>query len=94
MCVCYLTPHGSSCYVDGPSFFDNLLSQVSAYKNMGTILMGGDFNTRCSNNSDYIEGVDNISEREPIHRGENSYCNVFMEFLVSANFCMLNGGLG
>ena len=76
------------------SFFDNLLTQVNTYQNDGKIVVGGDFNARCSNVSDFIEGVDDIIDRESIDDCENSYCNFFMEFLISANFCMLKGRLG
>ena len=94
VCVCYLPLYSTSRAVDMHSFFDNLLTQVNTYQNDGKIVVGGDFNARCSNVSDFIEGVDDIIDRESIDDCENSYCNFFMEFLISANFCMLNGRLG
>ena len=67
---------------------------VYELQNRGKLIIGGDFNTRCANVSDFIEGVDLIKDREVIDEVENSYCNLLMEFLISANFCILNGRLG
>ena len=94
ICVCYLAPFGSSRYIDAAEYFDKLLAQVCEYQNIGRMIIGGDFNSRCANLSDYIEGVDDIKERESIDDHENSYCNAFMEFLISSSFCMLNGRVG
>ncbi len=94
ICVCYLPPAGSSRVVDVSDYFDKLLTQVSQYQNIGRIVLGGDFNSRCANTSDYIEGVDEIGDRESLDEHENSYCNFFLDFLISSSFCMLNGRLG
>ena len=93
-CVCYIPPIGSSRVIDASEYFDMLLAQVSEYQNIGRMVIGGNFNSRCSDVSDYIEGVDDVCERKCIDQYENSYCNFFMEFLISTNFCMLNGRLG
>ena len=66
ICVCYLPPEGSSRHVDPHAFFDNLLSQIYIYQDIGPYLICGDFNARCSNEPDYIEGVDDIVERHVV----------------------------
>ena len=42
----------------------------------------------------YIEGVDDIPDREVIDGVENGQGNALVDFMISANLCMLNGRLG
>ena len=46
---------------------------MNEYQNMGKILIGGDFNSRCGSTSDYIEGVDEIGDRNHLDEYEDTY---------------------
>ncbi len=51
--------HGS----DGELFFNTLLNQIYTYQNEGLVCVCGDFNARCGDENDNIEGgVDEIPE--------------------------------
>ncbi|CAC5395184.1 unnamed protein product [Mytilus coruscus] len=69
---------------------------VAVYCNqsIGNIVICGDFNSRCGNKSDYIEGVDEISPRSVIDMNENYNGDLFIDFLTNINFAMLNGRIG
>ena len=41
--------------------------------------------------NDYIVGVDDICHRDVVDFKCNSYCNTFIDFLISVNCCILNG---
>ena len=94
ICVCYLPPEGSSRHVDPHAFFANLLSQIYIYQDIGPYMICGDFNARCSNEPDYIEGVDDIVERHVVDYKKNSYGDLFIEFLINSSCVMLNGRCG
>jgi hypothetical protein len=49
----------------------------------------GDFNSRCGKENDYIVGVDDICHRDVVDFKCNSYCNTFIDFLISVNCCIL-----
>ena len=51
----------------------------------------GDFNARIGESEDSIAGVDNLPPREVIDFQKNSYCDMFADFLIRTNFCILNG---
>ena len=91
ICVVYLPPHGSSRQVDAAAFFEDLHMQIFRYQNDGNFAIVGDFNSRIGERSDYIEGVDMMEEREVVDTKENAYCDLFCDFLVSANCVVLNG---
>ena len=90
-CVCYLPPENSSRRVDVNEFFDNLLSDFYQFQNMGLVFISGDFNSRCGELEDFIAGVDNIVPRHVIDFKSNYYGERFIDFLINANLCMLNG---
>ena len=48
-------------------------------------------NSRVGNNSDYVEGVDNLKPRNVIDHYENYQGDKFINFLCDTNFAMLNG---
>ena len=58
LCVCYLPPAYSTRPVDAGEFFSDLLKKVYEYQNNGDIVICGDFNARCGDECNYIEGVD------------------------------------
>ena len=61
-CVCYLVPVNSSYNFN--EFFDNLLFQVSQYQDIAEFYICGDFNARYGDMADFIEGVDQLPERQ------------------------------
>jgi hypothetical protein len=61
--VCYLPPE-RSVWADSDAFFNALTCQIHQYQNDGFLMIGGDFNARCGNKADYIEGADDVSPRE------------------------------
>lgn len=89
--VCYLLPKCSTRQIDASVFYDKRLRSIYEYQNKGIICICGDFNSRCGDESDFIEGVDSIPARNVIDFACNEYSDVFIEYLVGANFCMLNG---
>ncbi|CAG2228878.1 unnamed protein product [Mytilus edulis] len=90
-CVCYLPPEGSSRLNDGEKLYNDLLQQVYCYQNEGFVYIGGDVNSRCGSEQDYIQGVDDINDREIIDVFSNKYGDLLIDFLTSCNLCMLNG---
>ena len=65
-CCCYLPRNHFTRQVDAHEFFDTLLSSIYKYQDEGLIFICGDFNSRCSDNADYIVGVDEIPERDVV----------------------------
>jgi len=94
LCVCYLPPVCSSRVNDAEQFFETLLEQLYTFQNEGTLCICGDFNSRVGSESDFVEGVDCIPDREVIDTTHNSYGTQFIDFLTECNLCMLNGRVG
>ena len=93
ICVCYLPPQASA-YNDSLDFYTKLLEQVYMYQNIGKLYICGDFNARCGDIQDFIEGVDNVQKRHVIDDVSNRNGDLPIEFLVDCNMCMLNGRTG
>ena len=54
----------------------------------------GDFNSRCRDMLEFIEGVDVVTDRDVIDFGINminKYSHLFIAVLLNCNTCMLNG---
>ena len=66
MYVYDLSPEGFSHIVDPHEYCDQLLSNIYIYQITGPFILCGDFNSRCGNEADYIEGVDDITERSTV----------------------------
>ena len=64
--MCYLPPENSSRHVDVVAYFDNLLTDLYKYQNMGIPFLCGDFNSRCGDSDDFIAGIDPISDRHVV----------------------------
>ncbi len=92
-CVCYLPPY-KSLRVDAEEFLNTLLSQVYVYQKECPFMICGDFNSWIGDNTDYIEEVDDIPWRNVIDLETNPYCDKFLDFLISANCCVLTGRAG
>ena len=91
--VFYLPPE-KSVWANADTFFNTLTSQIYKFQNEGFITIGGDFNARCGQQEDYIEGSDDICMREIIDFVENSHGDHLTDFLISTNIAMLNGRKG
>ncbi|CAC5387295.1 unnamed protein product [Mytilus coruscus] len=50
-----------------------------------------DWNSRVSDMPDFIEGIDILPERNVVDFTNNSYGDIFCEFLSNVNCCILNG---
>ena len=60
-CVCYLPPSNSTRGVDSEEFLNNLVTQIAEYQSdTQPFLICGDFNARCADIPDHIEGVDDL----------------------------------
>ncbi|KAK6191131.1 hypothetical protein SNE40_002872 [Patella caerulea] len=94
LCVCYLPPTGSSRMSDPDLFFLTLSQQIYSYQNQGLLCICGDFNSRIGNNSDFIEGVDDVPSRSCVDSTVNHYGDLLLDFLIDNNMCMLNGRVG
>ncbi|CAC5381001.1 unnamed protein product [Mytilus coruscus] len=94
ICVCYLPPKGSTRTNVPEQFYSDLTRQVYMYQNLGKFYIVGDFNSRCSDTSDFIEGVDELPIRESIDQGSNANGDLLIDFLVDCNICMINDRKG
>ncbi|CAC5360420.1 unnamed protein product [Mytilus coruscus] len=66
------------------------------YQNIGKLYICGDFNSRCRDAQDFIEGVDNVivEIREIVDIISNRNGDLLIEFLIDCNMCMVNGQIG
>ena len=78
VCVCYLPPLNSSSHVDAESFFVCLMTSICEYQNKWKMYICGDFNSRCGDMLDFIEGVDVVNDRNVIDVGINKYEHLFI----------------
>lgn len=90
-CVCYLVPEFSTRNVNPQDFFDRLLCQIHTFQKDSSLMLLGDFNSRIGDSDDFIAGVDNLPARNVVDFQKNTYCDMFLDFLISTNFCVLNG---
>ena len=88
ICVCYLPPADSPRAVDAEKYFDELLCQSHKYQNEGVILLCGDFNARCSDQEEYISGVDHVPNRKVLDFERNKQGDLLIDFMVATNMCM------
>ncbi len=87
--VCYLPPEGSTFHVN--DFYETLLSQIYIYQNEEVFFVCRDFNSRNSDTPDFIEGMDDVPERETVDFTQNMYGDRLIDLLLSSNCCVLNG---
>ena len=91
-CVCYLPPSNYTRGVDCEEFFNNPVTQIAEYQSdTQPFIRCGDFNARCADIPDHIEGVDDLPPRDVIDWSVNNYGDPFCEFLTSVNCCIVNG---
>lgn len=90
-CVCYLPPSNSTRAVNAEEFFHTLMYHIYEYQANSLVTVFGDFNARVGDQEDFIAGVDTIPMRNIVDYGKNQYCELFIDFLISTNMCILNG---
>ena len=91
LCICYLPPEGSSRFVDPDDFYNVLLTKVYEFQSLGVLCICGDFNGRCGDIMDFVEGVDDIPVRNVIDETVNYNGEQLIDMLINCNMCMLNG---
>lgn len=94
LCIAYLPPSDSVRNNDPEAFYCSLLEQVHAYQNEGRLFICGDLNSRVGDDSDYIEGVDQVRPRDILDFTSNANGDLLIDFLVDCGLCMINGRLG
>ncbi|VDH90239.1 Hypothetical predicted protein [Mytilus galloprovincialis] len=91
VCAVYLPPENSTRAVNVHDFMETLMTHIYTIPNGHAFYICGDWNSRCSDFSDFIEGVDQLPERNIVDFQHNSYGSVFCDFLIDVNCCILNG---
>ncbi|CAC5388251.1 unnamed protein product [Mytilus coruscus] len=91
VCVIYLPPEFSARSVNAHNFFDVLMEQIYSIPKGNSFYLCGDFNSRLGNYTDFIQGIDQLSERNITDFTANGYGEIFSEFLSTVNCCVLNG---
>ena len=89
--VCYLPPMSSSRGVDVYERLSQLEEQVENYTDFGTVVVCGDFNSRCSSLKD-AAGNDvsgKVTNEVKTEQGE-----ALVDFLRSSGLCLVNGTVG
>ena len=94
VCVCYLPPSNSSRGDISHDFFDSLKTMVYKYHCEGDFFICGDFNARCGNTQDIWDSSAVIPRRLTIDHSSNIAGKLLLDFLESADMCMLNGRFG
>jgi len=87
----YLPPDNSVWGRDATGFMSYVLSLVYLYYNCDALFVIGDVNSRLGKKSDYIEDIDNIPDRQILDETVNKHGDVFRDFLLESNMCVLNG---
>ncbi|CAG2188857.1 unnamed protein product [Mytilus edulis] len=90
-CVVYLPPENSTRAVNVHEFLESLMSQMYTIPKGNQFYLCGDFNSRCGDLNDFVEGIDTLPERQVVDYKTNKYGSIFCEFLADINCCMLNG---
>ncbi|CAC5421363.1 unnamed protein product [Mytilus coruscus] len=90
VCVIYLPPEFSARSVNAHNFFDVLMEQIYSIPKGNSFYLCGDFYSRLGNYTDFIQGIDQLTERNITDFTANSYSEIFSEFLSTVNCCVLN----
>ncbi|CAG2223305.1 unnamed protein product [Mytilus edulis] len=90
-CVVYLPPENSTRAVNVHEFLESLMSQMYTIPKGNQFYLCRDFNSRCGDLNDFVEGIDTLPERQVVDYKTNKYGSIFCEFLADINCCMLNG---
>ena len=91
---CYLPPDNSSYASNVNDYFAHLSSKVYLHCNADIFMLCGDFNARVGNMKDTILCDKGIPERKIIDVcHSNVHGEIFIDFLLENNLCILNGRL-
>ncbi|CAC5359727.1 unnamed protein product [Mytilus coruscus] len=90
-CIVYLPPENSTCAVKVNEFFETFMSKIYTLPQGSPFHLYGDWNSRYSDLSDSIAGIDSLPERHVIDFHHNSYGSTFCDFLTDVDCCILNG---
>ena len=90
VCSIYLPPEFSSRAVNVNEFYDSLLSQIYTLPGGRMFYLCGDISSRVGENLDYIPSVDDLPNRNIVDFNCNSYGEIFIDFLINCNLCILN----
>ena len=71
--------------------FGHLLSKDYFYNTVDMVILCGDLNARIGHLKDFIIEIDYIPNRVLIDQVKNKHGESFIDFLVEARMCILNG---
>ena len=89
--VCYLPPERSKYGRNSLALFHHLLGELYNVIDSDLIVFGGDLNARIGQMQDTIPEVDDIRPRTVLDKTKNSHGQDFIQFLLEAKVCLLNG---
>ena len=89
-CV-YLAPENSVYGNNTYDKFEYLVSSMDDINDVDLIFIGGDLNARLGKMHDFIEGIDDVSERVIIDDTPNDHGKLFNDFLLQTKMCIING---
>ncbi len=69
-----------------------MLVQVYAYPNMGQLYICGDMNSHVGSETDFIEGVDDVTHRDVKDHTSNANGDLLIDFLVGCGICRVTVG--
>ena len=67
------------------------MSQIYSIPDGRMFYLCGDWNSRCADFQDSIQGVDTLPKRNVVDFQHNSYGGSFCYFLIDVNCCIVNG---
>lgn len=88
---CYLPPEQSTWGRDAVGFYAHLLNIIYNYSESDAIYICGDFNSRIGNKKDYIDVIDNLSQRNVLDSTVNNHGICLHDFLLDSCYCIVNG---
>ena len=68
-----------------------MLSIIYEYNDSDCKILCGDFNARIGDMKDFVEGVDNITDRTHIDYVKGGHYKDFIDFLIESKMCIVNG---
>ena len=91
LAVCYIPPESSSRGIGAEEMLQALAEGVAKYGPIGPLVICGDFNARLG---EMEEEIDGIPRHKIIDRVNNCQGEGFVDFLRSAEMCVVNGSKG
>ena len=92
--ICYIPPELSGRSVNVEEIYERIGDQILNYKEMGKVILCGDFNGRCGSIQESVVadfGVEIVQERKVVDLVKNYSGELLMELMQDHNMCMLNG---